>query len=56
MMKRTLFINYVISGVIAIAIGNFMQTAISQGSVGHGIMCVIAIIGLVLNICCGPDN
>ena len=56
MMKRTNFANCIISGVLGFAVYNFLQTAISQRSMGYGIFCVIAVIAFTLNVVCGPDN
>ncbi len=56
MMKRTFFVNCIINVAMGIAIGTFLQIAVSEGSMAYGIFCIISVIGVMLNILCGSDD
>lgn len=55
-MKRTYIIHWIICAVLGMAVGIFLARAITSSSIVYGVFSIIATVGCVLNIACGPDT
>lgn len=55
-MKRTRIIHFFISLVLGMAVGSFISLAITCSEFVYGVFAIIATVGCVLNIACGPDT
>ena len=56
MLKRTRTVNTIISVILGITSGSFIQLAVSMSSTYFGVLGIISAIGALLNIICGPEK
>lgn len=56
MMKRSYVVHCFICAILGVAVGSWMQLAISQSSILYGALAILAFIASVLNIICGADK
>lgn len=56
MMKRSSGIHWFISTVLGSAVTVFFLFTVYLSSFIYGVLTIFAVIGLVLNIICGPDT